>query len=340
MKRESNIELLRIIAMMMVLLVHCNYFSLGPVNPEDIAAAPLDSFVKAFAEQMCTICVNLFILISGWFKIKVSFKGLASFLFQVLFYNILIICTFNCTGNPISPNLIIVTLHNYWFVPAYLILYAISPVLNAFIDNGTSKQYLTVIILFFLWEFFFGWATTIATDADSAFFNAGYSAISFIGLYLLAGFLRKHCPWRFNIKAKSTILLYLLFSIIPAAIFIATKKNLQNTSYCSPFVIAASVSFFLTFEKIKFSNSFINSLGKSAFAIYLIHMHPAVIEYYKELMRWAYDMLGGAAYLFAAVAFAVCFGLLCIAVDQLRILTWKPINGKIKALEEKFRLNL
>lgn len=340
MKRESNFELLRIIAMMMVLLVHANYLSLGRPTPEAISNAPFGSFIQSFAQQLCIICVNLFILISGWFKIKVSFKGLASFLFQILFYNVLIICAFSYTDYPISPKLILVTLHNYWFVPAYLILYAISPVLNAFIDNGTSKQYLTAIILFFLWEFFFGWATTIATDADSAFFNAGYSAISFIGLYLLAGFLRKHCPWRFNIKAKSTILLYLLFTIIPAVIFIVTKKKLQDTSYCSPFVIAASVLFFLTFEKIKFSNSFINSLGKSAFAIYLIHMHPAVIEYYKELMRWAYDMLGGALYMAAAIIFAVCFGLACIALDKLRIYTWKLVCKKIPMIDEKKRLNL
>jgi surface polysaccharide O-acyltransferase-like enzyme len=82
MKRESNIELLRIIAMILVVLVHCNYFSLGPVAPEAIAAAPLDSFVKAFAEQLCIICVNVFILISGWFGIRPSLKGVASFLYR------------------------------------------------------------------------------------------------------------------------------------------------------------------------------------------------------------------------------------------------------------------
>lgn len=118
MKRESNFELLRIIAMMMVLLVHANYLSLGRPTPEAISNAPFGSFIQSFAQQLCIICVNLFILISGWFKIKVSFKGLASFLFQILFYNVLIICAFSCTDYPISPKLILVTLHNYWFVPA------------------------------------------------------------------------------------------------------------------------------------------------------------------------------------------------------------------------------
>ena len=135
-------------------------------------------------------------------------------------------------------------------------------------------------------------------------------------------------------------MLYLLFTFIPVALYFITGISFRTISYCSPFVIAASVFLFLTFEKMKVSSPFVNTMGKSAFAIFLIHLHPAVVEYFKALMRWAYNLLGGAAYIFAAVAFAVCFGLLCIAIDQLRILAWKPINKKIAALEEKYCLKL
>ena len=336
MKRESNIELLRITAMILVVLVHCNYFSLGPVTPEAIAAAPLDSFVKAFAQQVCIICVNVFILISGWFGIRPSLKGVASFIFQILFYNIMIICAFNCFGSPVSPKLIIATIHNYWFVPPYLILYSVSPVLNSFMENASRKQYLAVVALFFTWEFIFGWVT----DVNSTSFKDGYSAISFIGLYLLAGFLRKHCPWRQKIKIKTSFAIYLLFTLIPVCLYIITQKEWRVTSYCSPFVITATTFFFLAFERMKVRSAFINSLGVSAFAIYLIHMHPAVYKYYQSAMREAYELLGGGLYMMACIIFAFCYGMACIALDKLRILVWKPINEKIKALEEKYRLNL
>jgi hypothetical protein len=65
-----------------------------------------------------------------------------------------------------------------------------------------------------------------------------------------------------------------------------------------------------------------------------------VVEYYKELMRWTYDMLGGALYMAAAIIFAVCFGLACIALDKLRIYTWKLVCKKIPMIDEKKRLNL
>lgn len=339
MKRESNFELLRIIAMMMVLLVHCNYFSIGKVTPEDIAAAPFDSFVKAFAEQLCIVCVNVFVLISGWFGIHPSTKSITSLLYQIAFYHILIsgIALSVDVTAPANLAASFIFQDPYWFIPAYLILYCISPVLNSFISGSTSRQHLTVLASFLLLEFLFGWAK----DASGASFNHGYSAISFVGLYLLAGYLRKEQKWRTKISASKSFILYLLFTLIPVLLYFLTGKQLQALSYCSPFVVAASAFFFLTFQKMKnFSNGFINSLGKSAFAIYLIHQHPYVCNYYQSTMRWAYELLGGALYMAAAIIFAVCFGLACIALDKLRIYTWKLVCKKIPMLNEKNHPNL
>lgn len=338
MKRESNFELLRIIAMMMVLLVHCNYFSIGKVTPEDISAAPLDSFVKAFAEQLCIVCVNVFVLISGWFGIRPSLKGITSFLYQILFYHILISCVVLTVGDAASPKLLFsfIFQDSYWFIQAYLILYCLSPTLNPFIENSPVRQYLMVLATFFLLEFAFGWAS----DANGASFRSGYSAVSFVGLYLLAGFLRRYNEWHRKLSASKSFLLYMLFTIIPVAIYFLTKNYMQMLSYCSPFVIAASVFFFLTFQKMKLSSQFVNSLGTSAFAIFLIHLHPYLCEHYRSSMRWAYELLGGALYMAAAIIFAVCFGLACIALDKLRIYTWKLVCKKIPMIDEKKRTNM
>ena len=39
-ERDSNFELLRIVAMLLVLLVHANYFSLGDVTRDEIISTP------------------------------------------------------------------------------------------------------------------------------------------------------------------------------------------------------------------------------------------------------------------------------------------------------------
>lgn len=59
MKRASNFELLRIVAMLLVLLLHSNYFSLGGVDFTNNGNSFFPSFVKTFSEQLCVICINV-----------------------------------------------------------------------------------------------------------------------------------------------------------------------------------------------------------------------------------------------------------------------------------------
>lgn len=83
--RQSNIELLRIISMLMVLLVHANFFSLGKPTVEEVIEQPIDASLRVLFECVCIPCVDIFVLISGWFGIKANKKGLCNFLFQVAF---------------------------------------------------------------------------------------------------------------------------------------------------------------------------------------------------------------------------------------------------------------
>lgn len=318
MKRESNIELCRIIAMVFVILVHANYFSLGGVELNDIEVAPFDSFLKALSEQLCIICVNVFILISGWFGIRANIKGAISLLFQVVFFHILICCLFICLGETIPLKTIIKGLYfglPYWFVIAYLTLYALSPILNSFVESATPRVFVSVLIVFFLMEFTYGLATTVV-------FNGGYSAISFIGLYLLARFIRKYLSKLLNFSICINFILYFIFSIIPVGLFFITGYKLNMTFFLSPFVILSSVFFFLAFTKMKISNKVINYFACSVFSIYIVHLHPLLSQYFIDLMNTAYERLGGYTYALFTVIFAVCLGLFCTIVDKFRIILW------------------
>ena len=65
--------------------------------------------------------------------------------------------------------------------------------------------------------------------------------------------------------------------------------------------------------------------------------------HFQDLMRNAYDLLGGGLYILFAIIFAVIFGFCCITVDKLRILLWKiccscfldKLLSKFSALIEK-----
>lgn len=323
MERKSNIELLRIVAMLFVVLLHANYFSLGRVDITDIIINPIPAFFKAYLEQLCIVCVNVFVLISGWFGIRPTLKGGLSLLFQVFFFHILIILVLLAIGESIPASGFYRLFYEdspYWFVIAYLILYAVSPILNAFIETVNVRTYLSVLVSFFLLEFAFGWMSNVA----GAVYNEGYSAISFMGLYLLARFLYKYATKIITFSIPQNIMLYFLFSLLPILLFFLTKREFNYMAYTSPFVISASVFFFMAFNKMKFSNKVINYLACSSFAIYLVHLHPLVKDHFICLMRSAFEKLGGMYILFA-VSFAIILGLICMILDKVRIFVWKQI---------------
>lgn len=326
--RQSNFELLRIIAMLMIVLVHANYYSLGAPNQSDIQSTPFLSFWRIFAEQICIVGVNVFILISGWFGIKPSLKGLCSFLYQVFFWGCLLVLVgllFNL-DLPIKPCLKVFWFGGYyWFIIAYIGLYLISPVLNAFLDKTTPKSLLALIICYFITEFIFGWII------NSESYNAGYSAFSFIGLYLLARFVRLYASSKRLSRPIIYLLIYFLMTTIPTIISIfAIKsggKQLHPLFYTSPFVITAAASLLLFFSTFKFKNAAINWIGCSTFCIYLIHTHPVILPRFTAFVQHLWGIYQPIPFSFIIVLFSIAFLVICASLDKIRIISWKWISS-------------
>lgn len=73
--RQSNFELLRLFAMFLVLVVHSDFWILGRPTATCLIEMPVQSFTKVMVESIAIVCVNCFILISGWFGIKATWRG-------------------------------------------------------------------------------------------------------------------------------------------------------------------------------------------------------------------------------------------------------------------------
>lgn len=255
--------------MLLIVLVHANYFSLGFIDSNAVRTDPVPSVIRIFFEQLCVVGVNVFVLISGWFGIKPTVKGGISVLYQVFFYGLLVMCLGLAIGLPV-PKGDMVRLFwlggYYWYMPAYLGLYAFSPVLNTYMEHAAPRIQLGVLFFFFVFEFAFGWLTKLGT------YNAGFSSISFIGLYLLAGFVRNHSriilqwsPWRHI----SVFLGLILLSVVAA--FLDYKYlggRFEHTAYSSPFVISASLFLLLAFANAPFQNKAVNWIACSVFSIW------------------------------------------------------------------------
>lgn len=320
--RESNFELLRLICMLMVLATH----AVGYVQYSHLTGT--EGYIRLIASQFCLVCVDVFVMISGWFGIKASWKGAANLLFQVIFCATLCFIVFLAVGLPVSfrQNLAPYLLFGsgYWFVVSYLVLYALSPVLNSFIKSASKKEFISVIAAFFLAEFVFGYLL------DVGHFDYGFSPLFFIGIYLLARYVKIYPDRCFSLEWYYDILIYVAVTALSILGFIYGYKwfgmGFHLNHYDSPLCLVASLYFLLFFSKINISSKVINWLASSAFAIYLIHTNNLVLPYFRELFNHISEWFALPARFCISALASLIIAFLCIIADKPRILLWKWLS--------------
>ena len=338
--RDSNMELLRIISMILVLVTHACYASLGPPTYSDISTSFCSSLMRAFSESFSDVCVNVFVLISGWFGIRSRLSRFIGFLFQIYFINIVLYGIMRIIGllDPVDLNgwinLFIGGYGIYWFVKAYIILYIFAPVLNAFVDYCGRRQLEYFLISFYIFQTIHGFFMN-----TGGFFN-GYSAWSFMGLYLLARYMRLYPNKLTQLNKSVDFLLYGSISILTAICSLSMTywwgKNgtflIQNSS---PFIIVSTIYFFLFFTKISLRSSFIYWVSSSSFAAYLVHCSPFVFHpYYVDIIKSWYITVPGTIFLLNIVGMISGFFVFSILLDKVRIAVWSLLCGVCR---EKFK---
>lgn len=329
-KRQSNIELLRLIAMLLVLIVHAN---LMPTASE-LTDSPFTSFWKIFIDELSCVCVNVFILISGWFGIKPTYKGLLNIIFQSIFCSLIVVSIalmLGFDGNYIYEYIkSFVIGENYWFVSSYIVLYICAPILNAFIEHIERRSIIYFLIFFFIVQTYFDTILSIGGFGD------GCSPLSFFGLYLLARFINRYPTALLNGHWHTDLLKYVGVSLISTLIIIGALLsksdwiigNIQYRflKYSNPLIIIAALYLMLAFTKIKIKNSAtIQYLSISCFSIYLLHCHPLIFSKYKNFMYSIYSAYDGLLCIIIWVCGIFAIALSCILIDKIRLLLWNKI---------------
>lgn len=338
-QRQSNIELLRMVAMFLVLLVHADYFSLGEPTLLEIRQAPLDAFFRIFFEAISIVCVNVFVLISGWFGIKPTAKGLCNFIFQCLFFLTglyvitLVIGTSELSLKGLAGCVFATKLN--WFIKAYLLLYILSPVLNAFVHTASQKVYKYVLIGFFLFTCTYGW-TGVA-----GFMEQGYTPLFFIGLYLLARYMRIYTPnWSLYKPSIYLSVYWVCVIIVTLVCFVFPRLNLRILfpmfSYICPTTIVGALSLLLCFTKIKLQSRFINWCGISCFAVFLMHVSPSTLWHFKNLFVYLREHLSVLCFWLATFGVLFLIFIVSILVDKIRIYVWNRLFIKLEPILNRF----
>lgn len=339
-ERQANIELLRILAMFMILVIHANMISLPRPTRLDLITDFSPTVTRYFIESLGIVGVNVFVMISGWFLIHTRAKSFLSFLFQVLFFGggifliMLILHKTSLSFHSISEAFFFTKWD--WFIKAYIVLMILAPVLNTFIENSTEKLQRYVLIGFFLFSSTYGWL-----GGASRFFVKGYTPLLLIGLYLLAHYIRQ-APSNADapkfIKRMTTfdkridLLIYILCAVINTAIGIASlyfhKFSLfQIYAYVNPFTIIGAMYLLLFFSKIHIKfNKIIKFLATGSFAVYLFHSQVDIRPYFTDGNLYIFNHFSSVACIGAIFIYLIFWYIISVVIDLPRLWLWKKIS--------------
>lgn len=296
--RRANIELLRILAMFMVVVMHYLYQS--RVLPENGHVLDSVGVTAVVLESFCIVAVNVYVLISGYFLSVSAFswRRVIRVIAQTLFYTVLIPLILAFGGVlPFSDVTDLYHLWNsifpiqsgqYWFVTAYVVMCLFSPVLNAAVQNLEQKRFrqvLAALLLFFCIGKTFS-PLPFATD------RYGYDFGWFLVLYLLGGYIRRFgIPFFKNAGRSFGIYLgSVIGTAVIQLVLILLQRTIQGLGYYTsvPFhynfllCLAGAVGLFYAFLHINVKEGkgadFIRWVSPAVFGVYLIHEQADVAQ--------------------------------------------------------------
>ena len=342
--RDTNMELLRILAMLMIIMHHFAVHS-------GFTFSNIWSFNNLLITALTCggrVGVDIFLLISGYYLIKkeIRLRHFLKVLCQVLFYAVAIVLflkIFNVgphlglrdTIHYIFPifKINVQPIYNiYWFAFTYLILMIWTPFLNKimqlFSRDLIEKGLLAAAILWVILP------TFINTDMALSFLAW------FIYMYLVGGYIRfyeldkklvaqswgKYSVGAFVFLLCTSVLVQVLNLKFP----ILKINSWHLYEHNSLFVVLLSLCLFFYFLDLHLKpNKFINNMALTMFGVYLIHDHPIVGNLlWHDLFKNA--QFTNSPYLFwHALWVIVTVFFVCAAIDWLRIIfVEKPLMQK------------
>lgn len=324
-KRNSSIELLRIIAMIDIVMFHylSRNFNLYAVENSRIAE-DVNLWKEMIFQYIGYLGVPCFMFISGYYGIKFKWGRFGGIVEQCFFYGIVSFVGLWLINGNRPPFYELLAINNYWFMVSYLMVMLISPALNSMIGSLDSKQLLLVILSLYAVDF--------GGVISSHSVGGGFATLMMI--YLVARWMRLYLP---ELLKKHSVLCFLillliqlslvsacyLFQHIGIKVIIGSYDNIVNILIVGFLVI--------TIEKYHFHNKFINYVALSTLSVYLLSESGWGQIFFNDLyIAWGGNEFQVLPYLLSSV---IVFAII-IVIDKIRILIRTSIFKVINLIKK------
>lgn len=350
-RRNSSIELLRILAMLMIIARH--YVG---ANAFSVAAQPFSKrkiFLESFVYPSGKVGVVLFFFISAYFlcatntTIVSNLRRIWILEREILFWSIVLCClTFIVDNNKITPALILQsifpTLTGLWWYPtSYCIFLLLLPFLTAGLRAaGQIAHKRLCIMLVVLYFCIVGFLSIFVINYTPITLNIATNSVTVFLLYFpLVTYYRWYVP---PLKRTTSLIciaigyLILCFSSVVSGLFFQNTNSyltlqtyLGSTEYMLPIALI-SIGLFTLFQNLHFSSSAINFIAGRIFAVYLIHLYPPINNFLWQNLFNMKPIWNSSHFWISSALIILIIFVICVAADSLRYCLFKVFFDRNK----------
>lgn len=314
-QRAANLDLLRIVSMLLIIFLHSIDHSGVLENAQNCGTGMY--FYVRFTYAMCMVCVNIYVMLSGYFMVNSKFR-LHKLVFMLAGKDDFSLLSLASCFVPILTG-------RYWFLTIYVGMYLLAPFLNVWIRAMDKRQHgMLNLCLFAIMSVWSSLHPAIAGMNS----GGGWGLAWFVVMYLAAAWLRLYYT-----PKGTPIPCFAVFAALPILI-VAAQVALKRGGgipgagtllaivggwfrYDSAPVYLMTICLFAGFLNLdirsgKLSRA-IQAVAPLTLGVYLIHAHANVSP-------WSWEVLNLPAKMDSAVfpivqltsvlgIFAVCTGM-------------------------------
>ena len=313
--RESNIELLRIVAMLMIVTHH-------------VVINVSNTYYEMYVQRACEPAfylynalvihgVNLFVMISGYCGIRATLsKGVSLYLKCVMYGLLGVAVWLLLPGHTFAweltePYVYVISSNSaWWFIRYYMFLFVLSPFINKVFDCCTRREVYVLTLILAVVSVYFGWMHNDVVNMN------GYTFINFVWMYCIGHCIRLSMPEIRKVRFSRWYALALWAVCVPLTAWGEYHHwSLAVFGYNSPFIVLGTMGLFVFFASFEFRSRRVNTIAASTLGVYLVHGHfqigPCFINYASSHYTAAWQIP-----LFALGIFVIC-SVLSMGIDAL-----------------------
>ncbi len=333
--RNSGHEILRLIAMYMIVCIHANMY-LG-----NFCSGSTQYVFNGIINGVCNIGVSCFILISGYYGVRFSVGKFLKMECMMITYSLLetvVLCLAlpeQMQGAVLLEQLLksvfpFIT-RKYWFYSCYVCLFFLSGYIQKFLEGLKQKEFRNLLILLVILFSVLPTVCYFELVPDN-----GKGLVQMLMVYMIGRYIRMYAD--ISLPKKKVIPLFFVLWIIngishefPLRIGGIYHHFCKDNSITN---LIMAVILFYCFKELTFRSKVINKAASYIFAVFALNntLVNVVMSYLEEK-----GMIGdkGAAGCFLLLGINLSMLLLCLAIGALRDILFGFADKQICSRGEK-----